>query len=74
MRRRSRAVRRYASSFDSRVSITGSYKLFNALRDNGIATQFIVYPGAGHLVTDPVRGKDVYDRWLSWFENYFAAR
>jgi dipeptidyl aminopeptidase/acylaminoacyl peptidase len=57
---------------DSRVSITGSYKLYNALRDNGIPTQFIAYPGSGHLVTDPVRSKDVYDRWLSWFEKYLS--
>ncbi len=58
---------------DSRVSITGSYKLFNALRDNGVKTQFIVYPGAGHLVTDPVRAQDVYDRWLQWLEQFLSA-
>ena len=59
-----------SKSADSRVSITGSYKLFNALRDNGVKTQFIVYPGPGHLVTDPVRSKDVYDRWLNWLAHY----
>jgi dipeptidyl aminopeptidase/acylaminoacyl peptidase len=59
-----------SKSEDSRVSITGSYKLFNALRDNGVKTQFIVYPGPGHLVTDPVRSQDVYDRWLNWLAQY----
>jgi dipeptidyl aminopeptidase/acylaminoacyl peptidase len=59
---------------DSRVSITGSYKLFNALRDNGVKTQFIVYPGAGHLVTDPVRSQDVYDRWLNWLAQYLETK
>lgn len=58
---------------DSRVAITGSYKLFNALRDNGVPTQFIAYPGPGHLVTDPVRAQDVYNRWLSWLERYLTA-
>lgn len=57
---------------DSRVAITGSYKLFNALRDNGVPTQFIAYPGRGHLVTDPVRAQDVYNRWLSWLERYLT--
>src|SRR5262249_45801393 len=57
---------------DSRVAITGSYKLYNALRDNGIRTQFIVYPGPGHLVTDPVRSKDVYDRWLGWLAQFIG--
>jgi dipeptidyl aminopeptidase/acylaminoacyl peptidase len=59
-----------SKSDDSRVAITGSYKLFNALRDNDVKTQFIVYPGAGHLVTDPVRSQDVYDRWLNWLSEY----
>ena len=59
-----------SKSADSRVSITGSYKLFHALRDNGVKTQFIVYPGPGHLVSDPVRAKDVYDRWLNWLAQF----
>ncbi|HSP07718.1 MAG TPA: prolyl oligopeptidase family serine peptidase, partial [Acidobacteriota bacterium] len=58
---------------DSRVAITGSYKLFQALRDNCVPTQFIAYPGPGHLVTDPVRSQDVYNRWLSWLQRYLAA-
>ena len=63
-----------SKSADSRVSITGSYKLFHALRDNGITTQFIVYPGAGHLVTDPVRSQDVYVRWLNWLEQFLTTQ
>jgi Dipeptidyl aminopeptidases/acylaminoacyl-peptidases len=62
-----------SKSADSRVAITGSYKLYNALRDNGVKTQFIIYPGPGHLVTDPVRSKDVYDRWLGWLEKFIGS-
>jgi dipeptidyl aminopeptidase/acylaminoacyl peptidase len=62
-----------SKSDDSRVSITGSYKLFNALRDNNVKTQFIVYPGPGHLVTDPVRSQNVYDRWLNWLSQYLQT-
>lgn len=62
-----------SKSEDSRVSITGSYKLFNALRDNGVKTEFIVYPGPGHLVTDPVRSQDVYERWLNWLAQYLQT-
>lgn len=58
---------------DSRVSITGSYKLYSALRDNGIPVQFIAYPGSGHVVTDPVRSIDVHERWLAWLEKYLGA-
>jgi dipeptidyl aminopeptidase/acylaminoacyl peptidase len=62
-----------SKSNDSRVAITGSYKLWNALRDNGVKTQFIVYPGSGHLVTDPVRSQNVYDRWLNWLVQYLQG-
>lgn len=55
---------------DSRVAITGSYKLYHALRDNGVATQFIAYPGPGHFPSDPVRTQDVWRRWLEWLERY----
>lgn len=63
-----------SKSDDSRVAITGSYKLFNALRDNDVKTQFIVYPGPGHLVTDPVRSQDVYERWLNWLAQYLETK
>lgn len=58
---------------DARVSITGSYKLYSALRDNGIPVQFIAYPGPGHVVTDPVRSLDLHERWLNWLEKYLGA-
>lgn len=58
---------------DTRVTITGSYKLHGALRDNGIPVQFIAYPGGGHFPRDPVRTFDVYDRWIDWIEKYIGS-
>ena len=58
---------------DSRVTITGSYKLFHALRDNNVPVQFIAYPTAGHFPPDPVRSADVYVRWLNWLEHYLGS-
>jgi dipeptidyl aminopeptidase/acylaminoacyl peptidase len=57
---------------DQRVTITQSYKLFHALRDNGVPVQFIAYPIAGHSPTDPVRSRDVHRRWIEWFERHFG--
>lgn len=57
---------------DRRVTITGSYKLHGALRDNGIPVQFIAYPGPGHFPRDPVRSLDVYTRWTEWIEKYLG--
>lgn len=57
---------------DYRVTITQSYKLFHALRDNGVTTQFIAYPIPGHNAADPVRQRDVQRRWIDWLEHYLA--
>ena len=58
---------------DYRVPITQSYELYHALRDRGIATQFIGYPVYGHSPTDPVHSRDVDRRWIAWLEKYFSG-
>jgi dipeptidyl aminopeptidase/acylaminoacyl peptidase len=58
---------------DDRVPVTQGYSLFHALRDNGVETQFIVYPIAGHSAADPVRQRDVTRRWIDWVDQHFAA-
>jgi len=57
---------------DFRVTVTQSYKLYHALKDNGVPTQFIGYPIPGHNANDPVRARDVQRRWIAWIERYFA--
>jgi dipeptidyl aminopeptidase/acylaminoacyl peptidase len=52
---------------DYRVTITQSYALYHALRDNNVETQFIAYPVSGHSPTDPVHMRDVDRRWIDWF-------
>ena len=59
-----------ANTGDYRVPITQSYKLFHALRDAGVTTQFIAYPINAHNATDPVRQRDVQERWIGWLEKY----
>ena len=51
-----------------RVAVTQSFKLFRALKGNGVETRFVVYPTGGHLPVGPVRQRDVYRRWLEWME------
>ena len=55
---------------DTRVAVTQSYKLFHALKDNGVETRFFAYPVSGHFPADPARRKDVYRRWLGWLEDH----
>jgi dipeptidyl aminopeptidase/acylaminoacyl peptidase len=56
---------------DFRVTPTQSFKLYHALRDNGVPTKFIAYPIYGHNAGDPVRQRDVQRRWMEWIEQYF---
>src|SRR2546430_13538255 len=53
---------------DARVTVTQSYELYHALRDNGVPVRFVAYPVDGHFPGDPVRTTDVYRRWLEWLD------
>jgi dipeptidyl aminopeptidase/acylaminoacyl peptidase len=55
---------------DARVSITQSYQLYHAIKDNGVTVKFVAYPVPGHFPEDPVRARDVYSRWLGWLDQY----
>jgi dipeptidyl aminopeptidase/acylaminoacyl peptidase len=55
---------------DNNVTITNSFKMFHALRDNGVTVQFVAYPVHGHFPSDPVRSEDIMKRWLSWIDRY----
>jgi dipeptidyl aminopeptidase/acylaminoacyl peptidase len=59
-----------ATTGDSRVPITQSYRLYHALKDNGVTTKFIAYPVSGHFPGDPVRLKDLSKRWVEWLDQY----
>ena len=55
---------------DNNVTITNSFKLYHALKDNGTTVEFVAYPVGGHFPSDPVRSEDVGKRWLAWLERY----
>jgi len=58
---------------DPRVTVTQSYELYHALRDNGVPVKFVAYPVDGHFPGDPVRTTDVYRRWLGWLDQYLKG-
>ncbi len=57
-----------SNAADARVAVTQSFKLFRALKGNGVETAFVVYPTGGHMPEGPVRQRDVYRRWIEWME------
>jgi dipeptidyl aminopeptidase/acylaminoacyl peptidase len=56
---------------DTRVPATQSFEMYHALKDNGVEVKFVEYPVGGHFPGDPVRGADVYRRWIDWIEQHF---
>jgi dipeptidyl aminopeptidase/acylaminoacyl peptidase len=61
-----------SDTLDARVPITQSYKLYHALKDNGVPVSFVAYPVPGHFPEDPVRKRDLYRRWLEWLDKAFG--
>ena len=59
-----------ANTADPLVPITQSYRLFHALKDNGVTTKFIAWPVAAHSAPDPVRQREVNRFWLEWMDTY----
>ena len=59
-----------ANTADPRVPVTQSYKLFHALKDNGVVTKFIAWPVPAHNASDPVRQRERNRFWLEWMDTY----
>lgn len=57
---------------DERVTVSQSYKLYHALKDNGVEVTFIAYPVPGHFPQDPVHQRDVRRRWVQWIAEHFG--
>ena len=55
---------------DFRVTVTQSYELYHALKDNGVPVRFFAYPVGGHFPNDPIRQADVYRRWTDWLVDH----
>jgi dipeptidyl aminopeptidase/acylaminoacyl peptidase len=47
-----------------------SYEFWHALKAQGTTTEFVVYPGEGHMFRDSDHKRDVMERTVKWFEQY----
>lgn len=57
---------------DARVPPTQSFKLYHALKEQGVPVCMVAYPVPGHFPGDPVRARDVYRRWVEWLDKYLS--
>jgi dipeptidyl aminopeptidase/acylaminoacyl peptidase len=61
-----------AGDRDAEVPVTQSYEYWHALRDHGVPTQLVIYPGEGHLFYKPADQQDVFRRVTGWFDRWLA--
>ncbi len=62
-----------AGDRDAEVPVTQSYEYWHALRDLGVPTELVIYPGEGHLFYKPSDQRDVARRISGWFDRYLTA-
>jgi len=55
---------------DWNCPILNSEQLYQALRRLGVTTQLVVYPNEHHGISRPSFRKDLYQRYLSWYDKY----
>lgn len=60
----------YVGERDIEVPPTQSIEYWHALRDVGVPTTLVIYPGEGHRLRDPANAADMRRRTVAWFDKY----
>jgi dipeptidyl aminopeptidase/acylaminoacyl peptidase len=55
---------------DWNVPLINSEQMYQAMKRLGRETQLVVYPGEHHGIQRPSYRKDLYERYLAWYDKY----
>ncbi len=55
---------------DPVVPVAQAYAFYRALKERNVPVECVIYPRAGHGVSEQKHMRDVYERMLLWFERY----
>lgn len=55
---------------DYRVPTPEVYAFYHALHDEGIEVQYVIFPAHAHFPRDPVRGEEIFKRWIAWYADH----
>jgi dipeptidyl aminopeptidase/acylaminoacyl peptidase len=58
---------------DFRVPPTQAMALYHALKDNGVETDFIGFPGRTHSSADPVNALERTKLWIDWVKKHLGG-
>ena len=63
----------YVGSADVECPMPQTEEFYHALRTLGVPTEFVVYPGQGHGMSDPKDWADASRRTQAWFDRYLGV-
>lgn len=55
---------------DERVPVAQAWEIYRALTDLGVEVQMVLYPSAGHGISEPKQFVDVMIRWVNWYKRF----
>lgn len=55
---------------DPVVPVAQAYAFYRALKERNVPVECVIYPRAGHGVSEQKHMRDVYERMIRWFERY----
>ncbi len=58
---------------DFRVPTSQAMAFYRALKDNGVETEFIAFPGRGHNPRDPLHGLERSRLWVDWVKRHMPG-
>jgi dipeptidyl aminopeptidase/acylaminoacyl peptidase len=55
---------------DDRVPVAQAWEIYRALTDLGVEVEMVLFPGAGHGISEPKQFVNVMTRWLEWYKRF----
>lgn len=59
---------------DTRSPTLQAWEMYRAMKDANKEVEMILYPRAGHSISNPVQFKSVLTKWLNWADNHIGKK
>jgi len=63
----------YVGELDVECPPAQSLEMWHGLKEMGVPTSLIIYPGEGHHIAKPTNQQDIEARTLAWFDRYLGT-
>jgi len=59
---------------DTRSPSLQAWEMYRAMKDANKDVEMIIYPRAGHNISNPIQFKSVLNKWLNWADNHIEKK